>query len=130
MLFARLVALLLGLAVFGGPAAAQKSINQIKYTAGEILFEAECRRCHAVEPTDPSYGPPLINVVGRAAGTYEGYEYSEVLANSGIVWTVTALRAWMENNDGFMPGNKMRHVGIKDRTVQDLILFYLINISN
>ena len=30
---------------------------------------------------------------------------------------------------GFMPGTKMRHVGIEDRTVQDFILSYLAAIT-
>lgn len=47
------------------------------------------------------------------------------MANSGIVWTPAALRAWMEDNTGFMPGTRMRHVGITDPTVQDFILSYL-----
>ena len=70
-------------------------------------------------------GPPLIGVVGRPAGTYPDYPYSEALAKSGIVWTPAALRAWMEDNTGFMPGTKMRHVGITDPVVQDFILVYL-----
>ena len=35
----------------------------------------------------------------------------------------------MEDNAGFMPGTKMRHVGIADTTVQDFILAYLASIS-
>lgn len=57
------------------------------------------------------------------------YDYSVALAASGIVWTPAALRAWMEDNDGFMPGTRMRHVGITDRTVQDFILAYLAHIT-
>jgi len=108
-----------------GPAVADETYDAVKVAAGETLFEAECRRCHATQPTDPSYGPPLENIIGRQAGTHADYEYSEALAASGIVWTPAALRAWMEDNDGFMPGTKMRHVGIADRTVQDFILAYL-----
>ena len=111
-------------------AAAAESFAEIKLQAGAALFEGECRRCHVVGAEDPSYGPPLENIVGRPAGTVEGYEYSEALAGSGIVWTEAALRAWLEDNDGFMPGTKMRHVGITDRTVQDFILFYLASISD
>ena len=68
-------------------------------------------------------------MVGRTAGTYPDYEYSEALAGSGIVWTNAALRAWMEDNTGFMPGTKMRHVGITDPTVQDFILAYLDSLA-
>lgn len=112
------------------PAAASETLyNRIKVDAGQTLYDAKCRRCHAPDATDPSYGPPLENVVGRAAGSFEGYDFSTALAASGIVWTSAALRAWMEDNDGFMPGTKMRHVGIEDSTVQDFILAYLTSIS-
>lgn len=71
----------------------------------------------------------MENILYRGAGTYPDYDYSIALAASGIVWTPAALRAWMEDNKGFMPGTKMRHVGIEDRTVQDFILAYLTAIS-
>ena len=123
--FARLALLAFALAT---PAAAD-TFEEIKVDAGARLFAAECRRCHATDASDPSYGPPLENVVGRGAGTYPDYDYSVALSASGIVWTPAALRAWMEDNDGFMPGTKMRHVGIEDGTVQDFILAYLNSIS-
>ena len=110
------------------PAAADR-YEDVKVMAGEALFVRECRRCHAPDSDHPSYGPPLIDVIGRGAGTYPDYDYSIALEASGIVWTEAALRAWMEDNDGFMPGIKMRHVGITDRTVQDFILVYLKSIS-
>lgn len=105
------------------------SFDQIKVGAGKALFEAECRRCHATDASDPSYGPLLEGVVGREAGTFAGYPYSEALKGAGFVWTEGALKAWMEDNDGFVPGTKMRHVGIDDATVQDFILAYLQSIS-
>lgn len=106
-------------------AASADTFAQIKIDAGKALFDKECHRCHADNASDSSYGPPLTNVVGRAAGSVEDYDYSIALEASGIVWTPAALRAWMEDNAGFMPGTKMRHVGIADRTVQDFILAYL-----
>ncbi|WP_372885426.1 cytochrome c family protein [Shimia sp.] len=112
------------------PATASEALYQrIKVDAGQSLFDSNCRRCHTPDATDPSYGPPLENVVGRAAGSYADYAYSEALRASGIVWTPAALRAWMEDNDGFMPGTKMRHVGITDSTVQEFILAYLVSIT-
>ncbi|MET1416564.1 hypothetical protein ABVF61_30130 [Roseibium sp. HPY-6] len=108
---------------------ASEVFEQAKITAGEMLYKVECRRCHAADSSDPSYGPPLENVIGRGAGAFPDYDYSEALATSGIVWTPAALRAWMEDNTGFLPGTKMRHVGIEDRTVQDFILTYLASLS-
>ncbi len=114
------------------PAAVQAEpiFDKIKIEAGAKLFDAECHRCHSPDADRQSYGPPLENIVGRGAGTYPDYDYSIALEASGIVWTPAALRAWMEDNTGFMPGTKMRHVGIEDRTVQDFILAYLASISD
>ena len=108
---------------------AKRAYQEIKIEAGQTLFDIQCRRCHADDASDPSYGPELVGIVGRPAGSEEGYEYSDALKNSGIVWTKGALRAWMEDNDGFMPGAKMRHVGIEDPTVQDFILAYLESLT-
>lgn len=125
-----LCALLFALGPTGAALAeSEATFERIKVEAGSLLFESECRRCHAVDARHESYGPPLENILGRSAGTYPEYDYSEALGGSGIVWTPAALRAWMEDNDGFMPGTKMRHVGIEDRTVQDFILAYLGSIS-
>lgn len=111
------------------PAVADTTFDKIKIEAGEKLYNSECRKCHAADAEGDSYGPPLENIVGRGAGMMQDYDYSTSLEASGIVWTPAALRAWMEDNDGFMPGTKMRHVGIEDRTVQDFILAYLSSIT-
>ena len=125
---------ILALAALCGPlglpaVASEDTFAKVKVTAGQTLYESECRQCHAPDSVHDSYGPPLENVVGRPAGSYPDYDYSDALGNSGIVWTEAALRAWMADNSGFMPGTKMRHVGIEDRTVQDFILAYLVSIS-
>lgn len=119
----------LGLA--GAPAVTQaEALDKARAAAGEIIFRDRCRICHSPDTEHASYGPPLVNVVGRRAGSVEGYEYSEALSNSGLVWTPEALRAWIANNDGLMPGTKMRHVGVTDVTEQDFILAYLASISD
>ena len=43
-------------ALLAAPAFAD-AIDRIKIDAGESLFDAQCRRCQAVDATDPSYGP-------------------------------------------------------------------------
>ena len=97
--------------------------------AGETLYKEQCRRCHAPDADHESYGPVLSGVIGRRAGSVPGYEYSEALKTASFVWTTGALRAWMEDNTGFLPDTKMRHVGITDPTVQDFILTYLESLS-
>ncbi|MEZ5686028.1 MAG: c-type cytochrome [Paracoccaceae bacterium] len=117
------------LAMLAAAPAMADTFERVKEEAGEALFDAQCRRCHAVDATDPSYGPLLDGIVGRKAGVFEGYDYSEALGGAGFVWTTGALRAWMEDNDAFVPGTKMRHVGITDPTVQDFITSYLATLK-
>ncbi|MFN3869578.1 MAG: c-type cytochrome, partial [Hyphomicrobiaceae bacterium] len=51
--------------------------------AGKIMFEHRCRTCHADDPAKQSYGPSLVGVVGRKAGSVEGFAYSDALKTSG-----------------------------------------------
>jgi cytochrome c len=121
----KLFAALLASAFVASPVLASDTFEQAKIAAGESLFNQECRRCHAPDADHASYGPALSGVIGRKAGTYPDFTYSDALANASFVWTPAALRAWMEDNTHFIPGTRMRHVGITDPTVQDFILTYL-----
>lgn len=113
-------------AILALPAIAQaETYEKVKIAAGKMLFDTSCHRCHSVDADKTSYGPLLDGVVGRKAGTFPGYPYSEALKTANFVWTPGALRAWMEANDKLVPGTKMRHVGIEDPTVQDFIVSYL-----
>lgn len=105
--------------------AGAETYDTVKIEAGRSLFDSSCHRCHSVDADKASYGPLLDGVVGRRAGSFDGYPYSEALKAAGFVWTPGALRAWMEANDELVPGTKMRHVGISDPTVQDFIVSYL-----
>ena len=107
-------------------AQAEQGLDEkIKIEAGGAFFASECQRCHAVNADRQTYGPPLENVIGRPAGSVEGYAYSPALAKAGFIWTEGALRAWMEDNQAFVPGTKMRHVGVADPVVQAFILAWL-----
>lgn len=99
--------------------------DAIKAEAGKAFFDKECHRCHSVDADKASYGPLLTGVVGRLAGSMDGYPYSPALRAAGFVWTSGAIKAWIEDNVALIPGTKMRHVGISDPTVQDFIVTYL-----
>ncbi len=42
---------------------------------GEKVF-GKCKVCHAVDVEKKSVGPHLVGVIGRPAGSVEGYGYS------------------------------------------------------
>jgi cytochrome c len=112
-----------------GAAGAADTLDKARTAAGEIMFERNCRICHSPSADTASYGPTLTGVYGRKAGSVEGYDYSDAMKKAGIVWTAEALRAWMADNTHFMPGTKMRHVGVTDPAEQDFIIAYLQSIS-
>jgi len=93
--------------------------------AGQHMFEHRCRSCHADDPALKAYGPSLMGIVGRKAGSLEGFAYSDAMKASGIVWTEGALRGWIADNTGFLPGTRMRHVGISDKQEQDYLIAYI-----
>lgn len=97
--------------------------------AGKHLFETHCRICHADDLAKKSYGPPLVGVIGRKAGSYPGFAYSDAMKGAGFTWTDTAVKAWMADNTHMLPGTKMRHVGVTDPGEQELIVGYLRSIS-
>ena len=84
---------------------------------GEKLFNGflRCSGCHAVEPGVTKVGPSLAGLIGRRAGSLEGYDkYSEAMMNSGIVWSEQTLDEFLTNPKEYLPGNTMLAEGYFD----------------
>jgi cytochrome c len=80
---------------------------------GKVLF-LQCRACHSLEQGGMNkVGPNLWGIFGRKAGQAEGFDYSDAIKNSSIVWTAEALDAWLARPSEFLPGNRMVFVGIR-----------------
>ena len=57
---------------------------------GEALFNTHCRNCHAMKAGDNRLGPSLHGVIGREAGTAQGFAgYSGAL--KGFTWDRATL---------------------------------------
>ena len=92
---------------------------------GKAQF-AQCRACHKVGPdATNSIGPVLNGVVGRKAGTYPGYSYSDANKNSGLTWDEATLKEYLKNPAAKVPGTKMMFPGIKQENRIDDIIAYL-----
>ena len=75
--------------------------------AGEAAFR-KCQPCHDVgETAKNKLGPELNGLDGKKAGTAEGYAYSDGNKNSGIVWSETTFKEYLENPQEKIPGTKM-----------------------
>lgn len=93
--------------------------------AGEKLF-AQCRACHQIgENAKNAVGPLLNGIIGRKAGTVEGYSYSPANKNSGITWDEATFREYIKDPKAKIPGTKMIYAGLKDDKKIDDLLAYL-----
>lgn len=95
--------------------------------AGEKVFK-KCKACHQTGPNaQDMVGPHLNGVIGRTAGTVEGYDYSDAMkakGAEGLVWTVETLEAYLPNPKAYVPGTKMAFAGLKkDQDRADLIAY-------
>lgn len=92
--------------------------------AGEKTF-MQCASCHVVEPGVNRVGPSLAGIVGRAAGSIDGYNYTEANANSGITWTPEKMFQYLEDPRRVVPGTKMAFAGLKDGQDRANVIAYL-----
>lgn len=80
---------------------------------GERLY-AMCRSCHTYVPGGANLtGPNLWGTFDAKAGHVAGYNYSEALKASGLVWDAATMDKWIENPRGLVEGTKMAYVGMK-----------------
>jgi cytochrome c len=79
-------------------------------TVGKKEFN-KCKSCHMIASSDETIvkggktGPNLYEVIGRAAGTAEGFKYGADLVKAGeagLIWDTTNIAAYMEDPKGFL----------------------------
>lgn len=94
---------------------------------GETLFNV-CAGCHQIGPGAANrVGPHLNGLIGRVAGSVEGFAYSEAFGAArerGLVWREDVLRAYIARPENVVPGTRMIYPGMKrprDRT--DLVAY-------
>jgi cytochrome c len=72
---------------------------------GEQVFK-RCMACHQVgENAANKIGPILNNVIGRQAGTIEGFRYSDLnkhAGENGLVWNEERIFNYLENPNDFL----------------------------
>jgi cytochrome c len=93
--------------------------------AGGKVF-VKCKACHQIgENAKNMIGPVLTGVVGRPAGTYPGYNYSDANKNSGITWDEATLKVYLKNPRARVPGTKMTFPGLSSDDDINNVIAYL-----
>lgn len=93
--------------------------------AGKTVFN-KCKACHQIGAgAKNAVGPNLTGVIGRKAGTAEGFAYSEGMKAAGFTWDDASFLEYIADPKKKVPGNKMVFMGIKDATEAANLLEYL-----
>ncbi|MEZ5831375.1 MAG: cytochrome c family protein [Dongiaceae bacterium] len=73
----------------------------------------KCETCHSFDPSGANkVGPGLYGVIGRMAGTHEGFAYSDAMKAHGKPWTFADLNHFIASPKTFVPGTKMSFPGL------------------
>ena len=93
---------------------------------GRTAFHS-CRTCHYPEQgVGHNNGPALWDIVGRQAGSQQGFDYySDTMRRSKVIWTEAYLDAWLADPEAFMPGTTMIALPIADAGKRADIIAYL-----
>lgn len=95
--------------------------------AGKTVFR-KCLACHTVQAGKNRVGPSLAGIVGRKAGTVEGFKYSDAMTAFGAgggVWDDKSLDAYIADPKDYIKGNKMAFPGIKKAEERADVIAYL-----
>lgn len=97
-------------------------------TAAPAAFAA-CASCHSVEPGQArGAGPNLHGIVGRTAGTAEGFVYSKAMQESGLVWSPETLDRFLAAPTEVVPGTRMV-TRVTDPARRQAVIDYLATLS-
>ena len=89
---------------------------------GKVLYQSFAA-CHTERPD--ALGPSLKGVVGRKSAALEDFRYSNPMKRANLVWDEDNLRAYIQDPQAKVKGNRMPYGGLTDTKDIDDIIAYL-----
>ena len=80
---------------------------------GEKLFKRKCGTCHDMEPGKHKMGPSLAGIMGKQAGTVEGFGKYGAMAGATFTWDEDMMDAWITDQKKFIKDNADKLGGTK-----------------
>ena len=65
----------------------------------------KCKSCHSLEPGKHKIGPSLAGVMGRQAGTAEGFTKYKAMKGASFTWDAEKMDAWITDQKKFLKAN-------------------------
>jgi cytochrome c len=93
--------------------------------SGKKVF-GKCKACHGFKKN--KVGPNLAGIVGRKAGSVDGFKYSKAMkkaAADGLVWTEENIDAFVKKPKKFMKKTKMAFAGLKKESQRKAVIEFL-----
>jgi cytochrome c len=72
---------------------------------GKLVFEKRCTGCHAMDANRDA--PKLTGVYGRKVGSAPGFDYSQAMKSSSVVWNDALLDKWLIDTETVVKDNNM-----------------------
>ena len=109
--------LAVGAAALAGTAAAAGDAAR-----GEQLY-SRCAACHAL--AYDRVGPRHCGLLGRRAGAVSGFDYSDAMKRSKLVWNAKTLDRFLADPVRTVPGTTMTYAGVPDPEERADLIAYL-----
>jgi cytochrome c len=94
--------------IAAGAVLSSNSVWAADDDSNQVVFNNVCRTCHTTVSGDNRLGPNLAGLIGRKAGSVEGYGYSSSMKNSAVIWDAKTLDQFIADPDAVVPGNNMK----------------------
>ena len=98
------------------------------------LFEKTCTPCHNYdrggEPDMYGLTLNLFGVIGRKSASVTGFQYSEDLRKSDVVWDEAIIDKFITAPKKLFPGTRMELPGVDDVKTRTAIIRYLRSLAH